>query len=90
MGRTPKSGQQIAFKPTKAMRAFIETLSQRNDISMSEVARRCADVYRALYEKLGGDWLEIEQRARMNEQAIGEILASLVHAGLDQERKSRK
>lgn len=90
MGRTPKSGQPISFKPTEAMRAFFEAMSEAEDISMSELARRSADLFRDLYERLENDWPEIERRARTNGQPIGAVLASFVRAWLEQDRKSRK
>lgn len=90
MGRIPKDGRAIVFKPTEAMRSFFETISEAQDISMSELARRSSDVYRDLYEKLGGDWHVIEQRARDTKEPIGRVLASFVRMGLEQDRKSKK
>ena len=90
MGRNPKSGKPIGFKPTEAMRAFVEARADEEDVSLSEIARRAADLYRDLYEKLGGDWHEADRRAGVTGQSPGAVLATLVKAALEQERKAKK
>lgn len=90
MGRTPKSGQPISFKPTEAMRAFFEATSEAQDISISEVARRSADIFRDLYQRLVDEWPDIERRARQGGQSVGTVLAGLVRNALDQERKLKR
>lgn len=90
VSRAPKKGQPISFKPTEAMRAFFEAQRDALDISISEIARRSAELYRDLYERLGGDWVLVEHRARNRGESVGVTLSSMVRSALEQERKSRK
>lgn len=89
MGRSPKKGKPIAFKPTEEMRASVEEIADKEGVGLSELARRSVDLYKDLYEKLGGDWHEADRRSGVYNKSIGTILASLVKAALEQERKSK-
>lgn len=90
MGRDPKSGKTIAFKPTEAMRAAVDEIADKEGITRSELVRRSMDLYKDLYEKLGGEWHEADRRSGVTGQSMGVVLASLIRAALDQERKSKK
>lgn len=90
MARSPKDGRTISVKPTEAMRAWVQARSEEQGITMSELARRAVDLARDLQDKLGADWHEVERRAGVAGQATGIVLANLIRAALEQERKAKK
>lgn len=86
----PKKIKNLQYKLTESMRLFVERVSDEERVSMSEIGRRSAELYRELYERLGTDWHEADRRAGVTSQPIGAVIAGLVKTALEQERKSKK
>lgn len=87
--RVAKKPNQISVRLTEAMAAFLKKKSPMAD-GQAALARIALETFKDIYEGLGDNWWEVVRRASASEQSPGTVVASIVRAQLEAERKAKK
>lgn len=83
--------EQIAIRINPPLKSFLERWGSGRAAFMkpASVARHAIEVFKAMAEELGSDWLEVERKAAAQGQTPGAYIGKLLKALLEAERKQK-
>lgn len=80
--------KSVVFRVAEPLRSYALDRAKEEGVNISDVFRAATELHRDLHELLGADWYEAKKRAGISKQSLGAVLAALIRAGLQAERRN--